>query len=103
MIEKKIGLLNDEQRQTLLYASIEGEEFTSTTLAGLLEADELALEERLDTLGKLHRLIRVEREEDLPDGSVATVYRFAHALYQNFLYEQLLSKRRTLLHARASL
>ena len=101
MIEKKIGLLSDEQRQTLLYASIEGEEFTSTTLAELLEADELALEERLDTLGKVHRLIRVEREEDLPDGSVATVYRFAHALYQYFLYEQLLSKRRVLLHRRA--
>jgi serine/threonine protein kinase len=101
MIEKKIGLLSEEQRQTLLYASVEGEEFTSTTLAGLLEADELALEERLDTLSRLHRLIRVEREEDLPDGSVATVYRFAHALYQNFLYEQLLSKRRVLLHRRA--
>jgi tetratricopeptide (TPR) repeat protein len=101
MIEKKIGLLSDEQRQTLLYASIEGEEFTSTTLAALLEADELVLEERLDTLGKVHRLIRVEREEDLPDGSVATVYRFAHALYQYFLYEQLLSKRRVLLHRRA--
>ena len=101
MIEKKIGLLSDEQRQTLLYASIEGEEFTSTILAALLEADELALEERLDTLGKVHRLIRVEREEDLPDGSVDTVYRFAHALYQNFLYDQLLSKRRTLLHRRA--
>lgn len=101
MIEKKVGLLNDQQRQTLLYASIEGEEFTSTTLAGLLEADELELEERLDKLGKVHHLIRVEREEDLPDGSVATVYRFTHALYQYFLYEQLLSKRRVLLHWRA--
>ncbi|MBK5295331.1 MAG: protein kinase [Acidobacteriia bacterium] len=101
MIEKKVGLLNDQQRQTLQYASIEGEEFTSTTLAGLLEADELELEERLDTLGKLHRLIRVEREEELPDGSLATVYRFTHALYQYFLYDQLLSKRRVLLHRRA--
>ena len=52
MIEKKVGLLSDEQRQTLLYASIEGEVFTSTVLAALLEADELELEERLDMLGK---------------------------------------------------
>ena len=101
MIEKKVGLLSEQQRQTLSYASIEGEEFTSTTLAGLLEADELELEERLDTLGKVHRLIRAEREEDLPDGSVATVYRFTHALYQHFLYDQILSKRRVLLHRRA--
>ena len=70
-------------------------------LAALLEADELDLEERLDVLGKLHRLIHAEGEEELPDGSVATIYRFTHALYQNFLYDQLLSKRRVLLHRRA--
>jgi serine/threonine protein kinase/tetratricopeptide (TPR) repeat protein len=101
MIEKKVGLLSDEQRQALQYASIEGEVFTSTVLAALLEADELELEERLDVLGKLHRLIHAEGEEELPDGSVATVYRFTHALYQNFIYDQLLSKRRVLLHRRA--
>ena len=101
MIEKKVGLLSDAQRQALQYASIEGEVFTSTVLAALLEADELDLEERLDVLGKLHRLIHAEGEEELPDGSVATIYRFTHALYQNFLYDQLLSKRRVLLHRRA--
>jgi tetratricopeptide (TPR) repeat protein/predicted Ser/Thr protein kinase len=100
MIEKKVGLLSDAQRQALQYASIEGEVFTSTVLAVLLEADELDLEERLDVLGRLHRLIHAEGEEELPDGSVATIYRFTHALYQNFLYDQLLSKRRVLLHRR---
>jgi tetratricopeptide (TPR) repeat protein len=42
----------------------------------------------------------VEGEEELPDGVVATIYRFTHALYQNFLYDQVLSKRRVLLHRR---
>jgi tRNA A-37 threonylcarbamoyl transferase component Bud32/tetratricopeptide (TPR) repeat protein len=101
MIEKKVGLLSDAQRKALQYASIEGEVFTSTVLAVLLEADEPDLEERLDVLAKLHRLIHAEGEEELPDGSVATIYRFTHALYQNFLYDQLLSKRRVLLHRRA--
>jgi tetratricopeptide (TPR) repeat protein len=101
MIEKKVGLLSDAQRLALLYASIEGEVFTSTVLAALLEADELDLEERLDVLEKIHRLIHAEGEEELPDGSLATIYRFTHALYQNFLYDQLLSKRRVLLHRRA--
>jgi serine/threonine protein kinase/tetratricopeptide (TPR) repeat protein len=100
MIEKKVGLLSDGQRQALQYASIEGEVFTSTVLAALLETDDLDLEERLDVIGKLHRLIHAEGEEELPDGSVATIYRFTHALYQNFLYDQLLSKRRALLHRR---
>ena len=101
MIEKKVGLLSDAQRQCLQYASIEGEVFTSTVLAALLEADELDLEERLDVLAKVHRLVHAEGDEELPDGSVATIYRFTHALYQNFLYGQLLSKRRVLLHRRA--
>ena len=101
MIEKKVSLLNQDQRQALVYASIEGEEFTSTVLAALLEADDLELEERLYNIEKLHRLISVKGEEDLPDGSVATRYRFAHALYRYYLYDQLLNKRRVLLHRRA--
>ena len=101
MIEKKVSLLSDNQRQALVYASIEGEEFTSTILAALLEADDLELEDRLHTIETTHRLIRVKGEEDLPDGSVATRYRFTHALYQYYLYDQILSKRRALLHARA--
>jgi tRNA A-37 threonylcarbamoyl transferase component Bud32 len=101
MIEKKIALLSEPQRQTLLYASVEGEEFSSTVLAALLEADELELEERLSTLEKVHRLVYRKAEEDLPDGSLATRYRFMHALYQYYLYDQLLSRRRTLLHLQA--
>jgi tetratricopeptide (TPR) repeat protein len=101
MIEKKVSLLSDDQRQALLYASIEGEEFTSTVLAALLEADDLELEDRLHTIETVHRLIRVKGEEDLPDGSVATRYRFTHALYQYYLYDQILSKRRVWLHRRA--
>lgn len=101
MIEKKVSLLSDGQRQALIYASIEGEEFTSTVLAAVLEADELELEDRLHTIETVHRLIRVKGEEDLLDGSVATRYQFTHALYQYYLYDQILSKRRVLLHRRA--
>ena len=101
VIEKKVSLLSEGQRQTLVYASIEGEEFTSTVLAALLEADDLELEDQLHTIEAVHRLIRVQGEEDLPDGSAATRYRFTHALYQYYLYDQILSKRRVLLHLRA--
>jgi tetratricopeptide (TPR) repeat protein len=101
LIERKLSLLNEQQREALLYASIEGEEFTSTVLASLLETNELELEDRLQGIQKLHRLIRAEHEQELPDGSVATRYRFTHALYQNHLYGQLLAKRRALLHRRA--
>ena len=80
------------------YASVQGEEFTSAVLTGLLETDELDLEERLDRLDKVHRLIQTLGEEELPDRSFTTRYRFAHVLYQNDLYQNLVNKRRVLLH-----
>src|SRR6266581_3404956 len=101
MIRKKIEALAEADRRALQYASIEGEEFTSTVLARLLGMDELDLEEQLDRLDKITRLIETREEEELPDGALATRYRFAHALYQNVLYGDLVSKRRILLHRQA--
>ena len=101
MISKKIDTLNEEERRTLQYASVEGTEFLSTVVADLLGVDEVDLEERLAHLQKTHRLIETRGEEDLPDGNLATRYRFSHALYQNFLYGDLVAKRRVMLHRQA--
>ena len=101
MIGKKIDALEEEERRTLQYASVEGTEFHSIVVAGLLGVDEVDLEERLAHLEKTHRLIETRGEEELPDGSLTTRYRFSHALYQNFLYGDLVNKRRTMLHRQA--
>jgi tetratricopeptide (TPR) repeat protein len=101
LIRQKVAGLPDEDRRTLQYASIEGEEFVSTITAGLLEVNELTLEERLDRIDKVHGLVRTVGEEELPDGTLAIRYRFVHALYQNVLYADLVSKRRMTLHRRA--
>lgn len=101
MIQKKLDALDDEDRRALQHASIQGEEFLSTVLAHLLAADELALEQRLDHVERAHRLVEKRGEEELPDGSLAVKYRFAHALYQNLLYESVLTKRRVTLHLHA--
>ena len=101
MISKKIDALEAEERRTLQYASVEGTEFLSSVVASLLGVDEVDLEERLADLQKTHRLIEIRGEEDLPDGSLATRYRFAHALYQNFLYSDLVATRRVMLHRQA--
>jgi serine/threonine protein kinase/tetratricopeptide (TPR) repeat protein len=101
MIGKKLEVLEDEDRKALQYASVQGEEFLSTVLAASLEVDELTLEDRLDRWERVHRLIQKQADEELPDGSLATRYRFAHALYQNYLYADLLTKRRALLHFQA--
>jgi tetratricopeptide (TPR) repeat protein len=90
--------LDAEDRRALEYASLQGEEFTLVWLAGLLGTDDLALEERLDRLDKVDRLIETIGEDELPDGTVSTRYRFAHVLYQNAVYQDVLKKRRVVLH-----
>ncbi len=101
MIGKKIDSLKEEERRALQYASVEGAEFLSTIVAGLLNVDEIALEEQLARLEKVYRLIETRGEEELPDGTLTTRYRFAHALYQNLLYGDLVNKRRIALHLQA--
>jgi len=101
MIGKKVDSLADEERRALQYASVEGQEFLSNVVASLLNVDEVDLEEMLAQLEKTHRLVVTLGEEELPDGSLATRYRFAHALYQNFLYGGLVAKRRIMLHRQA--
>ena len=100
MIRRKVELLPEADRTVLQAASVIGRDFLSTVLASLLEADEEALEERLLRLARAPRLVEVRGEEELPDGSLATLYRFTHGLYQEVLYEDLVSKRRTSLHLR---
>ena len=101
MISKKIDSLVEEERRVLQYASVEGQEFLSTVVANLLGVDEVDLEELLARIEKTHRLIVTRGEEELPDGSLATRYRFAHALYENFLYGGLVTKRKIMLHKQA--
>ena len=101
MISKKIDALDAEERRALQYASVEGTEFLAAVAANLLGMDEIDLEERLALIAKTHRLIEVMGEEELPDGSLTTRYRFSHALYQNFLYSDLVNKRRVALHQQA--
>jgi tetratricopeptide (TPR) repeat protein len=101
MISRKIDALEPEERRALQYASVEGTEFLSSVTAKLLGVDEIDLEESLASIGKSHRLIETRGEEELPDGTLATRYRFSHALYQNYLYGDLVNKRRMMLHQQA--
>jgi tetratricopeptide (TPR) repeat protein len=101
MIAKKLEMLEKEDRRVLQYASVQGDQFLSAVLVPMLKIDELALEECLARLERVHSLIQTLGEDELPDGSLAIRYRFAHVLYQNHLYTNLLSKRRTLLHREA--
>jgi tetratricopeptide (TPR) repeat protein len=98
VIRRRVEMLGEDDRRALQHASVIGREFSAMSLAGLLEQDELTLDERLVELARAHQLIEAVGEEDLPDGSVTTRYRFANSLCQEVLYQDLTGKRRTLLH-----
>lgn len=99
-IEKRLARLDPETYRILEYASVQGNDFLSTALAGLLEMDELELEEALEPLERTHRLIRLVDTVDLPDGDFASLYSFSHSLVQDVLHAALKGKRKILLHRR---
>ena len=98
LIRRRIQLLDETDQRLLQFASIQGEEFLSQVLFELTSLDRVEVEERLDRLSRSSHLLRHGGEEELPDGSMATRYRFAHALYQNVLYGDLVGERRRRLH-----
>ena len=59
-------------------ASVAGREFLSPVVAHLVGREERQVEEDLRRLGRVRRLIVEGGEETLPDGTLATRYRFAH-------------------------
>lgn len=99
LIERKLDALDEPARRTLQYASAIGVEFGSSTLARLLGEDEVLLDERLDHLARLHRMLSLVGEERLPSGRISVRYRFAHVLYHDVLHAGLASRRRMALHA----
>ena len=98
VIEARIGRLNEELREFLSVASVEGEAFTGQVVARVLEVDERqALRWLSRELGGRHRLVR-EQSALFVDRQRLSRYRFAHALFQQYLYNDLGDAERMLLH-----
>jgi tetratricopeptide (TPR) repeat protein len=100
MVRRKVEGLTEADRAALEFAAVVGWEFHSLLLARLLQADELEVEERLSRLDRRHRLVNAQGEMELADGSLTTRYRFAAALYREVVYDEMLSRKRVLLHRR---
>jgi predicted ATPase/class 3 adenylate cyclase len=98
VIEERIGRLEQDLREALTVASVEGEEFTAQVVARVQAIQErLLLRQLSQELEKRHRLVR-ERSEDRVGRRRLSRYRFAHALFQQYLYNDLSAGERRLLH-----
>jgi predicted ATPase len=99
MIRTKLGQLREPDQQLLSVASVQGHEFDSAVVARVLAAGAAEVEERLEALEQIHGLVRLRREQELPNGTLSLRYHFVHVLYQNSLYAALQPARRSALSA----
>jgi ABC-type oligopeptide transport system substrate-binding subunit len=98
VIEERIGRLEAELRDILTVAAVEGEDFTAQVIARVQEIQERRLLRTLSReLEKRHTLVR-EQGEVKVDHHLLSRYRFAHTLFQRYLYNDLSAGERRLLH-----
>jgi DNA-binding SARP family transcriptional activator len=99
VIEARVSRLNEDLRDLLAVASVEGEIFTAEVVARVLHAPEWDILQALSgELGLRHRLVREVDEERL-EGGFLSRYRFAHALFQTYVNGRLSPGERRLLHS----
>ena len=86
MIERKLERLDDQERQLLRVAAVQGFQFDSAIVAQVLERDPADVEDALQSLDRVHGLVQLLREQELPSQLFSLRYQFVHVLYQNALH-----------------
>lgn len=98
VLDERIGRLDQDLRDTLNVASVEGERFTAEIVARLRGVDERGLVLRLgEELGKKQHLIGSGTIERIENRRVSR-YSFLHKLLQQHLYDGLDDVQRVYLH-----
>ena len=94
MIERNLERLADEERQLLRVAAVQGFQFDSAIVAAVLERDAADVEDALQSLDRVHGVVQLVREQELPNRLFSLRYQFVHALYQSALYASISPTRR---------
>ncbi len=97
VVQERIRRLNEDTRELLRYASVEGDTFTSTVLACITEVPQLRLLQKLRIAEETYRFIRSLGRQRLYAREM-TAYKFTHVLMHKVLYDSLGEEERELLH-----
>lgn len=98
VIAERVGRLPEGLRETLVTASVEGEEFTAEVVARAGGVDDEEVVQRLSgALDRKHRLVTTQGIL-WADGQRLSRYRFRHILFQRYLYNSLDRVKRAHLH-----
>jgi DNA-binding winged helix-turn-helix (wHTH) protein/predicted ATPase len=99
-IEQQLERLSPREQEILEAAGVAGLEFSAAAVAAGLAAGVVEVEERCASLARREQFLQEGGSEEWPDGTVASRYRFRHALHQELLYARSTSARRAALHRR---
>jgi len=102
MIQRKIERVGENDMKLLVAASVQGHEFDSAVVAEAVGMDTADVEDRLETLERVHVFVKRGEEREFPDRSLTLNYQFVHVLYQNLLYASLQPTRRAALSGRVA-
>lgn len=100
MIERNLERLKPEEQAVLESASAVGAEFSAASVAAALERPQTEVEACCAHLSRHEQFVARQGPITWPDGTVATGFRFHHALYQEVLYGRLPAGHRLQLHRR---
>ena len=94
MIERKLESLDDQERQLLRVAAVQGFQFDSAIVAQVLGRDPADVEDALQSLDRVHGLVQLLREQEFPSRLFSLRYQFVHVLYQSALYASVSPSRK---------
>jgi predicted ATPase/DNA-binding winged helix-turn-helix (wHTH) protein len=98
MIECNLERLRPEEQAVLEGASVAGAEFSAALVAAALERPQNEVEACCARLSRQEQFVTALGPITWPDGTVATGFRFHHALYQEVLYGRLSATERARFH-----
>lgn len=99
MIAQQFAQIDPGDQRLLEIASVAGVEFSAASVAAAFGEELANVEERCARLANRMSFIRDAGDDELPDGTVASRFRFGHALHQEIVYGRLTVARRSTLHS----
>jgi predicted ATPase len=100
MIERNLERLNPDEQRVLEAASVVGAEFSAAAVSAALERPLSEIEATCTRLSRHEQFVTEHGQSEWPDGTVASSFRFHHALYGDVLYGRMPAGHRIELHRR---
>ena len=100
MIERNLEKLSPDEQRILEAASVVGADFSAAAVAAALERPVSDIENSCTQLSRHEQFISAQGFSEWPDGTVASSFRFHHALYSEVLYQRMPAGHRVELHRR---